>query len=153
MLVCVSLFPDVLLWGVNLVSNLFSKWDSVAGGIADYEMLDYVEWKTGRRSEGVKTAVDGLINKVVLNNIDTVVGSLALSRAGFDPKLETRQPPRYVKWATVFYFLSPVLDNLFYLVARLFYKYPAGLRDRVEAELIERRKLAAQTQEAQPAGA
>ena len=149
MLVCVSLFPDVLLWGVNLVSNLFSKWDSVAGGIADYEMLDYVEWKTGRRSEGVKTAVDGLINKVVLNNIDTVVGSIALSRAGFDPKLETRQPPRYVKWATVFYFLSPVLDNLFYFTARLFYKYPAKLRDQVEAELIERRKLAAGAQAAE----
>jgi len=153
-LIGVKTVPGFLFtWGAHLVSNIVSKWESVACGIADYEMLDYVEWKTGRRSEGVKTAVDGLINKVVLNNIDTVVGSLALSRAGFDPKLETRQPPRYVKWATVFYFLSPVLDNLFYLVARLFYKYPAGLRDRVEAELIERRKLAAQTQEAQPAGA
>jgi len=137
--------PAILIgWGLEVFMNMAGKWDSVANGVIEYEMLDYVEWKTGRRSEGVATAVNGLINKIVLNNIDMIVGNLALKRIGFDINLDLNQPASYVKWATIFYFLSPVLDNLAYFVARWFYRYPTEMRDRVEAELIERRGLAEQ---------
>jgi len=134
--------PGILIsWGADTILKAFTKWDQVANGIADFEMLDYVEYKTGRRSEGVKVAVDGIINKIALNNIDTIVGNLALMRVGFDIDLDTHQTPNYVKWATRFYFLSPVIDNTAYFIARLFYRYPAEERMRVEAELIERREL------------
>jgi len=36
----------------------------------------------------------------------------------------------------------PAFDNLIYFFARLLYKYPASMRDQVEADLIERRALA-----------
>jgi len=131
----------LFMWFADMVINIFRRWDQVANGIVDFEMFDYVEWKTGRRSEGVKIAVDGLINKVALNNVDTIVGSLALKKIGFDITLDTNQPASYVKWATRFYFLSPVADYLAYFIARLLYKYPAEMRHQVEAELVERRKL------------
>ena len=156
-IVGVKTIPGILIsWGADMVLKAFTKWDQVATGIADFEMLDYVEYKTGRRSEGVKVAVDGLINKIMLNNIDTIVGNMALLRAGFKIELDTKQTPTYVKWATIFYFLSPVIDNSAYFIARLFYNYPAEQRIQVEAELVERRRLAelaiaAEEAEANPA--
>jgi Na+/melibiose symporter-like transporter len=139
----VKTIPGILfVWGSEMFANFFGKIDGVAANVIKYEMFDYVEWKTGRRSEGVNMAVDGLLNKVVLNQIDTVVGNLALAKAGFRAALELNQPASYVKWATIFYFLSPVFDQVVYIVCRMFYKYPEKLRRQVEEELIERRKLA-----------
>ena len=150
-LVGVKSVPGILFtWGTEAVVKTLSPWVNVSTDIIHYEMLDYVEWKTGRRSEGVTTAVDGLLNKIVLNNIDMVIGNLALKRIGFDVTLDTNQPESYVKWATIFYFLSNALDHFAKLVAYWFYKYPGDMRARVEAELIERRKLAEETLRAEP---
>ncbi|MDR1735168.1 MAG: hypothetical protein LBR73_09870 [Oscillospiraceae bacterium] len=129
-------------WGVEAVLNMFAKWDGVAGGIIGWEMLDYVEYKTGRRSEGVSTAVNGLVNKIALNNLNTIVGNLALHKVGFDINLGLDQPPLYKKWAAAFYYLMPSIDSGFSFFVNLFYKYPTSERQRVEAELIQRRAAA-----------
>ncbi|MCL2300383.1 MAG: MFS transporter [Firmicutes bacterium] len=128
-------------WTMEMLNRTLGRVQQIAGSINSYEMLDYVEWKTGRRSEGVNMAVNGLMTKIVLNNIDTAVGNLVIDAMGFDPKAEN-QPPLFMKWAPVLYLLVPAFDNFVYFFARLFYKYPAETRDRVEAELIERRALA-----------
>ena len=128
-------------WIMEMINRTFGRVQSVAENINKYEMLDYVEWKTGRRSEGVNMAVDGLMKKVILNNLDTTIGNLVIDALGFDPKKET-QPALFQKWAPTLYLLVPAFDAVVYLFARLFYKYPAELRDQVEADLIERRALA-----------
>jgi len=144
-LVGVKSVPGILFtWGTEAVVKTLSPWVNVSTDIIHYEMLDYVEWRTGRRSEGVTTAVDGLLNKIVLNNIDMVVGNYALKRIGFDVTLDTNQPESYVKWATIFYFLCRSLDHLAGFVAYWLYKYPGEMRAQVEADLIARRALAAQ---------
>ena len=123
-LVCFKSVPAILIgWGLETIQLMFGKWDGVANDIVNYEMLDYVEWKTGRRSEGVSTAVNGLLNKLVLNNIDMIVSNLAIMRTGFDVKLETNQPALYKKWDAIFFFLSPAFDNLVTLLLS-----PATLR-------------------------
>jgi Na+/melibiose symporter-like transporter len=141
-----SQFGVLFSWAMEMVIRTLGKLNPIAGSIIKYEMLDYVEWKTGRRSEGVSMAVDGLLGKFVLNNIDTVVGSLVIDGLGFDPKAKT-QPPLFIKWAPVLYLLVPAVDNFIYFIARLLYKYPASLRDQVEAELVERRRLAEEEEE------
>ncbi|MCL2123624.1 MAG: MFS transporter [Desulfovibrionaceae bacterium] len=128
-------------WTMEMFSRTLGRVNTIAENINKFEMLDYVEWKTGRRSEGVNMAVDGLMKKIVLNNIDTTVGNLVIDSLGFDPTLE-KQPAKFIKWAPTLYLLVPAFDTMIYFFARLLYKYPAGMRDRVEAELIERRKLA-----------
>jgi len=132
-------------WVMEMFRRTFGRVKDISGTIINYEMLDYVEWKTGRRSEGVNMAVDGLLKKMVLNNIDTVVGNLVINALGFDPSLEKKglpQPALFQKWAPVLYLLVPAIDSFVYFIARLLYKYPASLRDQVEADLIERRALA-----------
>ena len=136
-----SQFGVLFSWAMELIIRTLGKIQGIAGSIISYEMLDYVEWKTGRRSEGVNMAVSGLLDKFVLNNVDTIIGNLTIDALGFDPTAE-KQPALFVKWAPLLYLLVPAFDNFIYFLARLFYKYPASLRDQVEADLIERRALA-----------
>jgi Na+/melibiose symporter-like transporter len=134
-------FGVLFSWAMEMFDRTLGRVQGIAGSINSYEMLDYVEWKTGRRSEGVNMAVNGLMGKIVLNNIDTAIGNLVIDALGFKPKA-AEQPPLFMKWAPTLYLLVPAFDTFVYFLARLFYKYPAEMRDRVEADLIERRALA-----------
>ena len=128
-------------WGLEMLNRVFGKVQLMAQDMNKYDMLDYVEWKTGRRSEGVMSSVDTLMKKLVTNNVDKAVGNLVIDALGFDPSLK-RQPAAFLKWAPTLYLLVPAIDNLIILAARLLYKYPDALKQQVEAELVERRKLA-----------
>ena len=137
-------------WSMEMVSRTLGRVNTVAENINKYDMFDYVEWKTGRRSEGVTMAVDGLLKKVVTNNIDVAVGNLVIHALGFDPKLEKKglpQPAAFLRWAPTLNLLVPAVDASIVFIARLLYKYPAQLREQVEADLIERRRLAQEKKE------
>ncbi|MDR2687929.1 MAG: MFS transporter [Oscillospiraceae bacterium] len=136
-----SSFGVLFSWTMEMFDRTLGRVQGIAENINKYEMLDYVEWKTGRRSEGVNMAVDGLMRKIVLNNVDTAIGNLVIDRLGFKPKAET-QPAAFMKWAPTLYLAVPAFDTFIYFLARLLYKYPAEMRDQVEADLIERRALA-----------
>ena len=133
-------FGVLFSWLMEMFSRVTHKIDLIAVEITKYDMLDFMEWKTGRRAEGVTMAVDGLMNKLVANNVDTIVGSLVIDGIGFDPLAE-KQTEKFSKWAYFLYMIVPVIDHFIFMIARLLYKYPADLREQVEADLIERRKL------------
>ena len=138
-----SQFGILFSWVMETFSRVTHKVDIVATEITKYDMLDYMEWKTGRRAEGVIMAMDGLMNKLVANSVDTIVGSMVIDGLGFNPKAETpeEQPALFRKWAYILYLVVPIIDHFIFLIARLLYKYPADLREQVEADLIERREL------------
>ena len=143
----VATLPGILfLWGSQMVVWTFMKVNFVAEQVVKYDMFDYVEWKTGRRSEGVYTAMEGLVKKITVAQLETVVGSLFLKRVGFNPLLDQNQPASYITWAVRFYLLAPPIKAAIMLVARILYKYPEALKHQVEAELIERRRLAENTE-------
>ena len=134
-------------WGMETINRTFGRVNTISENIIKFEMLDYVEYMTGRRTEGVYMAVDGIITKFVLNNIDMTIGNLVIDGLGFRPDLENHQPARFYRWAPTLNMLVPAIDASFVFIARLLYKYPADLRDKVEAELIERRRLAQEVEE------
>jgi len=136
-----SIFGVLFNWLMEMLNRTFGRVQAIAEEMTKFDMLDYVEWKTGRRSEGVTESVDGLLRKLVMNNIDKAIGNLVIDALGFDPKLP-KQPALFLKWAPVLYLLVPAIDNFIILIARILYKYPAELRNQVEADLIERRRLA-----------
>jgi len=140
-----SVFGVFFNWFMEMLNRTFGKVQMIAEDMNKFDMLDYVEWKTGRRSEGVMNSMSELMKKLVTNNIDKAVGNLVIDSLGFDPKL-AKQPPVFLRWAPVLYLLVPAIDNLIILIARILYKYPAELRDQVEADLIERRRLAEEMQ-------
>ncbi|MCL2508322.1 MAG: MFS transporter [Oscillospiraceae bacterium] len=143
-------FGVLFSWVMEMINRTFGRVQMIAGNVIKYEMLDYVEWKTGRRSEGVSMAMEGLMKKIVIDNVDKTIGNLVLHALGFDPELYKqgkKQPALYLKWAPVLYLLVPAIDSFIVMLARIFYKYPAELHDRVEAELIVRRRLAQEAME------
>ncbi len=136
------------IWKILLISviqafvNVVGDMDSVAGSLLTYEMLDYVELKTGLRTEGVTTAVSALITKIVSNNIGTMTGNAFLEWTGYTGGYEDTGealPERFVKYMWPMMTLATAFDSLVYLIARAFLKYSPEDSDRVEALLKERR--------------
>ena len=122
--------------------NFVTQWDQVAGQMLNYEFFDHVELKTGERSEGVTSAVNGLFAKIITNNIGLATGNAFLNWTGYRGGYlqdGTRPPERYMKWMWPMYTLIPVLDNMIYVVCRSFVKWTPADREFTELALAERR--------------
>jgi len=133
---------------MDLVREIFDRWSPVPKEQINYEMLDYVEWKTGQRSEGMTLAVDGMLNKLINNNLSSVFGNAVTQWTqyqGWDIPVE-QQPERFLKSIWPLMHLGKLAGDAIYLAALFWFKYP---RDpvEVEADLIERRALAKKIQE------
>jgi len=136
------------MFSLEMFKEIFDRWAPVPKGQMDYEMLDYVEWKTGLRSEGMTIAVDGMLNKLIKNNISSVLGNLVTDWTGFlgydIPRQQ--QPARFINTIWPLLHIGPVVGEIIYLIALFWFKYPHNPRD-VEADLIERRALAQKLKE------
>ncbi len=123
-----------------------------AENILNYEMLDYVEYKTGVRSEGMTTAFNAFFEKMVTGNINSATYNAFQKWSGINTVDQSKNelpPARYLKWAWTLYTLAPMLDQIVWLVARLLFKYDPKQRDMVEAELAERRRVQKELEEAE----
>ena len=130
--------------------NAAGAWDGVAGAMLSYEFYDYVELKTGQRSEGVTTAMDGLFKKIVTNNIGQVTGNLFLQWTGYRGGYKeegTRPPARYLKYIWPMFCLMPLVDQSIWLTARSLVKWRPEDRERTELALAERRAAAEKLRE------
>lgn len=76
---------------IESVLYVFADMDSLATTMLTYEMLDYVELKTGFRTEGVTMSVDALFKKIVTNNIGTVTGNAFLQWTRLSRRLYGQQ--------------------------------------------------------------
>lgn len=135
-------FPKVILnILIEAVLYVLYDMDGTAGTMLNYEMLDYVELKTGLRTEGVTASVNGLFSKIVTNNIGMVTGNAFLEWTGYtggyvDSGKEL--PKRFVKYMWPMYTLAGVVDNLVWLAARSLVKHTPEDAKRVEEELAAR---------------
>ncbi|MCL2299544.1 MAG: MFS transporter [Firmicutes bacterium] len=136
-------------WRFALVVAMESLWnammgfDQVAGKMLDYEWYDYVELKTGQRSEGVTTAVNALFSKIITNNIGQVTGNAFLQWTGYRGGYKEdgiRPPEKYLKFMWPMYTLIPVLDHSIWFAARCFVKWKPEDRERTELLLAQRRE-------------
>ena len=136
------------LWSFALIVLMESIWnatfgfDGVAGAMMNYQWYDYVELKTGERSEGVTTAVNNLFSKIVTNNIGRVTGNAFLDWTGYTGGYKQdgiRPPERFLKSMWPMYTLIPALDHTIWFIARLFVKWTPEDAERTELALAERR--------------
>lgn len=122
--------------------NASRNWDGIAGSMLNYEFYDYVELKTGQRSEGVTAAINGLFSKIITNNIGLVTGNAFLQWTGYKGGYladGTTPPERYMKYMWPMYTLIPLLDNTIWTLARCSVKWTPEDRENTERELAERR--------------
>jgi len=137
-------WPRLLfMYLMEIVEDIPHHWVSVADGTIKYQMYDYVEWKTGARSEGVVMAVEAMTNKLITNNVNNIVGSAIMQWSGFRgsdiPAAE--QPERFIKMIWPLMTLSGAVGNVMWFILRALWKPPEN-PEQMERELIERRALA-----------
>ena len=139
-------FPRLAyMWTMEMIRGFFQQWRDVPHNMVSFEMFDYVEWKTGHRSEGMQAAVYGIINKFVRNNANSIVDSAVMHWTGFrglgTPAEE--QPERFLNTIWPLMHLGIAIGETVNLIALLWFRYPHNPQE-VERDLIERRALVAE---------
>jgi len=138
----------LLIFTLEGIREIFDKWVPIPKGQIEYEMFDYVEWKTGQRSEGMTKAVDGMLNKLIKDNIGSVIENAVTQWTGYlgweYPR--EQQPERFMKTIWPLMQVAPAVGEIIVFVILLFFKYDHDPGE-VEADLIERRALAQRMKE------
>ncbi len=131
---------------------------SGAGSIAQTSLfcdsVDYMEWKTGKRTEGVTFAMQTFFTKVS-SGITGGLATLALGLIGYQAVADVpgavyygTQSATFEKWIWPLVMLTPAIAALLYIIPLLFIKYTPEQKAQVEKELLERRGLQEASSEA-----
>ncbi len=109
------------------------------------DSIDYLEWRTGVRTEGISFSMQNFVSKMT-GGIGKLIEGELLSRLGYDSKRKAAGLPqnaRFRKSMWPMYMAGPVVGSVLYLIAVSFIRDDKRERERIEAELKERRKAAA----------
>ena len=109
------------------------------------DSVDYMEWKTGKRTEGVTFAMQTFFTKIS-SGITGALGTFALSALGYVAVEDTpgavylgTQTEAFETWIWPLVMLTPAIAALLYIIPLLFIKYTPEQKAQVEKELAERR--------------
>jgi len=105
------------------------------------DSIDYVEWKTGRRTEGISFSLQNFKNKIT-GALSTIIAGFVLELLRFDAaryELGRPQSDAFNKWIWPVFMLGPAIGSLLYLIPVLALKYPRSMQLRVEEDLARRR--------------
>jgi Na+/melibiose symporter-like transporter len=112
------------------------------------DSVDYMEWKTGKRTEGVTFAMQTFFTKIS-SGITGALGTFALSALGYVAVEDVpgavylgTQTQTFETWIWPLVMLTPAIAALLYIIPLLFIKYTPEQKAQVEKELAERRALA-----------
>ena len=112
------------------------------------DSIDYVEYKTGKRTEGISFSMQNFISKLSSATVQLINGWV-LSWLGHDSTRKNYdQNPVYMKWLWPIFMLGPVIGAVLYIIIISFVKDDENEKLIVEAELLERRKEAEKKAEA-----
>ena len=104
---------------------------SIAQTAVFCDSIDYMEWKTGKRTEGVTFSMQTMFTKIS-SGITAGLAALALHLLKY-------------KWIWPLVILTPAIASLLYIIPLLFIRYTPAEREKVESELAERRAAAEQS--------
>jgi len=119
------------------------------------DSVDYMEWKTGKRTEGVTFAMQTFFTKIS-SGITGALAMFALSLVDYKEVADVpgavylgTQTQAFEDWIWPLTMLTPAIAALLYIVPLLFIKYTPEQKAQVEKDLAERRALAEQTANAE----
>jgi len=128
---------------LNIISSIPGSMVGIASTALWGDSVDYLEWKTGKRTEGIAFSLKNFLAKIG-GGISTVIKGEILKKLLFDGALAAkRQPqgPMFQKWAWGIHQLGPILGSVLYLIPLLCIHYTKAQKMQVEAELAERRAI------------
>ncbi len=110
------------------------------------DSIDYMEWKTGKRTEGITFSMQTSFTKIS-SGITAGLAMLALHLLKYNaiPDAEGAvylgtQTAAFDNWIWPLVILTPAIASLLYIIPLLFIRYTPEERARVETDLRERRE-------------
>ena len=145
-----STLPRLIIVALlNVASSIPSGIVSIVNRSFLCDSIDYMEWKTGKRTEGVVSSLQNFVAKLG-SALQTFINGAILEALHFNNKLEgiTGQPPEFYKWQWPIFILGPAIGAALYVLPLLL-KYTPAEREQVEMSLREKRaaEMAASKQE------
>lgn len=137
----INIWIGMLLMGIGCIPMGAS---SIAQTSIFCDSVDYMEWKTGKRTEGVTFSMQTFFTKVS-SGITAGLAALSLSVLGYkaiDDSAVTflgTQTQAFETWIWPLAMLTPAIASLLYIIPLLFIRYTPEKRAKVEKELAERR--------------
>ena len=108
------------------------------------DSVEYVEWKTGERTEGITMAMRNLMSKLG-GAVEKYIQGYCLRFLQFDANFVKQNRPQnahFQKWVWPMFRLGPVFGLVLSLIPLLLLKYPDSLKAQVEDEMAQRRAVA-----------
>ncbi len=113
------------------------------------DSIDYVEYTTGKRTEGITFSMQNFATKVG-EAISLFINGKLLTLVGYNQNIAmTAQNPVFMKWQWPMFILGPIVGAVLYLFAIAFVKDDKQQRKQVEQELkLRREKMVADSAQA-----
>jgi len=108
------------------------------------DSVEYVEWKTGHRTEGITMSIRNLMAKMG-GAIGSFIQGRCLDFLQFSADRVERGLPQnahFHKWIWPMFKLGPIVGAVLALIPLLLLKYPDTLKCQVEGEMAQRRAAA-----------
>lgn len=108
------------------------------------DSIDYMEWKTGKRTEGITFAMQTSFTKIS-SGITAGLATFALHLLDYKAIEDTAetfigtQSAAFEAWIWPLVILTPAIASLLYIIPLMFIRYTPEKRKQVETELKERR--------------
>ena len=139
-------FEGKRLWVAMLIigiGSLPSGASSIAQTSIFCDSIDYMEWKTGKRTEGITFSVQTSFTKIS-SGITSGLATLALSILGYRAIDNAQvyvgtQTAMFDKWIWPLVILTPAIASVLYIIPLLFIRYNKEKRAIVESDLKARR--------------
>ena len=143
-----GMFVVALLEGIShLPNSLFN----IAQRALLSDSVEYVEWKTGYRTEGITMSVRNFMAKFG-GALRRYVQGVTLNWLQYDAaKIEAGVPQtaHFNRWIWPVFRMGPVIGFVLSMIPLLLVYYPDSLREEVEGDLAQRRAAAELTKEAE----
>lgn len=135
-----SLWIAMLVIGVG---SLPAGASSIAQTSIFCDSIDYMEWKTGKRTEGITFSMQTSFTKIS-SGITSGLATLALSILGYKAIDNAEvyigtQTAMFDKWMWPLVILTPAIASVLYIIPLLFIRYNKEKRAIVESDLKARR--------------
>ena len=138
-----------IIWTILIlaVCSFPSGASSIAQTSLFCDSVDYMEWKTGKRTEGVTFAMQTFFTKIS-SGITGALATLSLELLGYAAVEDVEgavylgtQTQAFENWIWPLTMLTPAIAALLCLIPLLFIRYTPEQKAQVEKELAERRAL------------
>ncbi len=107
--------------------------------LMEQEIIDYGEWKTGKRTEAMTSFISSLATKIV-SEIQNAVSTFVVSFIGYEAGVGTVQSMKTKQAIFAMYSVVPIVLGAFSYIPMLFYNLDDKTKTIMYHELTERRK-------------